>query len=320
VGPSRSSAPTWTRPWTGCLPTSRRWPRPSSTTWSPPSGSKIGHGVADLANYTSYSEERVRAVLTALAAPDTRIVRPVPAPPGLGEEPRYEIFHDVLAPAILGWRAQWGARRQAEAAARRQLELRARRWRRGQGLAAVLVAVVMAAGAALAARAVVDARTDQAATEAQAAALRQDAGAAGQAAVRSAEVAARSAADAYQAQADTVCVRGWADGRVELGQRPPRADRQRYAEWLTGMVGIGEETLRRWRAIPVPPPIDDRTAAVLGHYADGLESYGAAAGLLAAGQTEEGDNLLRRGDRISADYRRLAEEAGFRECDGALPL
>ena len=100
-----------------------------------PSGSKIGHSAVDLANYTRFSAERVRAVLAALSAPDARIVRPVPAPPGLGEEPRYEIFHDVLAPAILGWRAQWAARRQAEAAAQRQLEQRARRWRRSQGLA-----------------------------------------------------------------------------------------------------------------------------------------------------------------------------------------
>jgi hypothetical protein len=141
-----------------------------------PSGSKIGHSAVDLANYARFSAERVRAVLAALSAPDARIVRPVPAPPGLGEEPRYEIFHDVLAPAILGWRAQWAARRQAEAAAHRQLEQRARRWRRSQGLAAVLVAVLVAVGAGLATRAVLDARTGRATTEAQAAELRQDVG------------------------------------------------------------------------------------------------------------------------------------------------
>ena len=282
-----------------------------------PSGSKIGHGAADLADYSGYSEERVRAVLTALATPDTRIVRPVPAPPGLDAEPRYEIFHDVLAPAILGWRTQWAARRQAEEAARRQLEQRARRWRRRQGVAAVLVAVVLAAGVALATRAVVDARTDQTATEAQAAAVRQDAAVV---AARSAAVAAGSRADAYQARADTVCVRGWADGRVEFGKRPSRTDRQGYAEWLTGIVGIGEETLRRWRALPVPSSIDDRTAAILDRYQAGLNTYGVAAGQLTAGETEDADNVLRLGDRISAEYKRLASQAGFRECDDALPL
>ena len=34
-GPQRSSGPTWTRRWTGSGPSSRRRPRPSSTTWSP---------------------------------------------------------------------------------------------------------------------------------------------------------------------------------------------------------------------------------------------------------------------------------------------
>jgi hypothetical protein len=278
-----------------------------------PSGSKIGHSAADLANYTKLPEERVRAVLAALAAPDARIVRAVAAPPGPDAEPRYEIFHDVLAPAILGWRAHWAARRQAEAAARRQLEQRARRLRRRQAVAAVLVAVLVAAGAGLAARAVVDARADQAATEVQVAALRQGAGTA-------AAAAARSTSNAYLAQADTVCTRGWAEGRVTFGKAPARQDRQEHASWLEGMVGTGQRTLERWRRLQIPLAIDGAVAAVLDRYQQGLQAYGAAAELLAAGHTEEGDNLLRRGDRIGAEYRRLATQAGFRECDGALPL
>jgi hypothetical protein len=278
-----------------------------------PSGSKIGHSAADLVNYTSFSEERVRAVLAALAAPDARIVRPVPAPPGLDEEPRYEIFHDVLAPAILGWRAQWSARRQAEAAARRQLEQRARRWRRRQGLAAVLVAVLVAAGAGLATRAVLDARIGEAATRVRAAALRQDARTAS-------AVATRSTADAYLAQADTVCVKGWAKGRVELPDRPPREDPQAYARWLAGKVGIGEETLRSWQAVPVPATIDREISDILDRYERSLMAYGAAASQLAAGHTEEAGNLLRRGDRLGRDFQRLATEAGFEECNEALPL
>ena len=278
-----------------------------------PSGSKIGHSAVDLANYTRFSAERVRAVLAALSAPDARIVRPVPAPPGLGEEPRYEIFHDVLAPAILGWRAQWAARRQAEAAAQRQLEQRARRWRRSQGLAAVLVAVLVAVGAGLATRAVLDARTGRAATEAQAAALRQDVGTAS-------ATAARSNADAYIAKADTTCTKGWADGKVNFPDRPPREDPQAHARWLAGMVGIGQETLRQWRDLPVPATIHGEVAPILHDYQQSLQAYAAAAPLLATGPTEEGDNLLRRGDRIGRDYRRRARQAGFQECDTALPL
>jgi hypothetical protein len=278
-----------------------------------PSGSKIGHSAADLANYTRFSEGRVRAVLAALAAADARIVRPVPAPPGLDGEPRYEIFHDVLAPAILGWRAQWAARRQAEAAARRQLEQRARRWRRRQAVAAVLVAVLLALGAGLATQRLADARAEQEAIETQAAALRQGADTATAAAAGSAE-------DAYLAKADTICTRGWADGRVAFGEAPPREDRQAYASWLEGMVGTGERTLRRWRGLRVPRAIDGEITTVLDRYDEGLAAYGAAARWLAAGQTQEGDNLLRRGDRIGAEYRRRATQAGFRECQKALRL
>jgi hypothetical protein len=278
-----------------------------------PSGSKIGHTATDLANYTGLPTERVRAVLAALAAPEARIVRPVPAPSGLDEEPRYEIFHDVLAPAILGWRAQWSARRQAEAAARRQLEERARRWRRRQALAAVLAAVLLAAGAGLAARAVLDARAEQAASEAQAVDLRQDASTASAAAAQSTE-------DAYLAQADAICTRGWADGKVTYGERPPREDRQRYASWLEGMVGIGQRTLGQWRLLDIPSAMNREITTVLDLYQDGLAAYGAAAAQLADGQTEDADNLLGRGDRISADYRPLATQAGFVQCNTALPL
>ena len=278
-----------------------------------PSGSKIGHSAVDLANYTRFSEQRVRAVLAALAAADARIVRALPGPPGLDEEPRYEIFHDVLAPAILGWRAQWSARQQAEAAARRQLEQRARRWRRRQAVAIVLVAVLLAAGAGLAARQVADARAEQEATEAQAAALRQGANAAG-------VVAARSTTDAYIAQADTICTKGWAAGKVRFPDRPPRQDPEAHARWLNGKVGIGQDTLRQWRDLQVPATINPKVAPILNAYERGLGAYAVAAALLAAGYTEEGGEVLRRADRISADYRRLARRAGFQECDTALPL
>jgi hypothetical protein len=278
-----------------------------------PSGSKIGHSAADLATYTRFSEERVRVVLAALSAPDARIVRPLPAPPGLDEEPRFEIFHDVLAPAILGWRAQWAARRQADAAARRQLEQRARRWRRRQGLAAVLVALLVAGGAGLATRAVLDARTGQAATEAQAAAARQDAGTAS-------AVAVRSNADAYIAQADTICTKGWAAGKVRFPDRPPRQDPEAHARWLNGKVAIGQGTLRQWRDLPVPAAINPKVAPILDDYERGLQTYAVAAALLAAGYTKEAGDVLRRGDQIGQAYQRRARQAGFRECDTALPL
>jgi WD40 repeat protein len=88
-----------------------------------PSGTKIAHGVADLAEYTSHSGEKVAAVLERLAGGDTRIVRPVQGPAGTDAPPRYEIFHDVLAPAVLDWRGRHQRetdRRDKEAAERRK--------------------------------------------------------------------------------------------------------------------------------------------------------------------------------------------------------
>lgn len=108
--------------------------------------------------------------------------------------------------------------------------------------------------------------------------------------------------------------------RVAFGKAPPREDRQAYVSWLEAMVGTGERTLRQWRGLPVPRAIDREITTVLDRYDKGLAAYGAAARWLAAGQTEEGDNLLRLGDRTSAGYRQLATRAGFRECDTALPL
>ncbi|HTR88946.1 MAG TPA: hypothetical protein VMG62_02410, partial [Solirubrobacteraceae bacterium] len=64
------------------------------------SGGKIAQTVPDLAHRTHHSEQRVEAVMERLLK--ERILRSVQAPPG--RDPtrfrRYEIFHDVLAPAL----------------------------------------------------------------------------------------------------------------------------------------------------------------------------------------------------------------------------
>lgn len=71
-----------------------------------PSGTKIALQAADLADYCDHSPEEVKALLERLASSETRIVRPVPPPPGSGGDTRYEISHDLLAPAILDWRTR----------------------------------------------------------------------------------------------------------------------------------------------------------------------------------------------------------------------
>ena len=78
-----------------------------------PSGSKIAHRPSDLAEFSGHDPAQVAALLRRLAEGDQRILREVPPP--LDEphaEPRYEIFHDVLALAVLDWRRRyWPTRR-----------------------------------------------------------------------------------------------------------------------------------------------------------------------------------------------------------------
>jgi WD40 repeat protein len=103
-----------------------------------PSGAKIAHGPADLAEYAHIGESMLVPVLSRLA--DERILRPVGD--GSGGE-RYEIFHDVLAEAALGWKRTHDVDRELE----RQQEQTSRRHRRllAALVAAALLIAVMAA-------------------------------------------------------------------------------------------------------------------------------------------------------------------------------
>jgi WD40 repeat protein len=75
-----------------------------------PSGMKIAHRAGDLAGYASIGEAETQHVLQRLV--EERIVR---AAEDGAEGPRYEIFHDVLAEAVLAWRTEHEAERKLEA-------------------------------------------------------------------------------------------------------------------------------------------------------------------------------------------------------------
>jgi WD40 repeat protein len=104
-----------------------------------PSGTKIAHGLRDLAGYASVQEEEASKVLQRLTA--ERIVR---ASSSNGPTTtRYEIFHDVLADAVVAWRSRFEAERGL-------VEERVRHERRQRrliaiGAAALLGLAVMAA-------------------------------------------------------------------------------------------------------------------------------------------------------------------------------
>jgi WD40 repeat protein len=74
------------------------------------SGTKSSHTAEDLADYVEGADAvQVRELLEQLSS--ARVLRPVP--PSVGSnEPRYEIFHDVMAPAVLAWRRRYVAKQE----------------------------------------------------------------------------------------------------------------------------------------------------------------------------------------------------------------
>ncbi len=94
-----------------------------------PTGGKVACRVADLASWAGDLAPRVPEVLKSLSR--ERILRTVAAP-GDPEATRYEIYHDVLAPAILDWQRRYVEARERAVAveqARRQAAERAlRKW------------------------------------------------------------------------------------------------------------------------------------------------------------------------------------------------
>jgi hypothetical protein len=76
-----------------------------------PSGSKIALTVTDLANYTDLPESELTPILQRLSN-EVRILRSINPPAGLNTATRYEIFHDVLATAILDWQTRSAYERQ----------------------------------------------------------------------------------------------------------------------------------------------------------------------------------------------------------------
>ena len=123
-----------------------------------PSGTKIALAASDLAEYTGRPAAESSTLLERLASSDTRILRPVPPPPGQEGGTRYEISHDLLAPAILDWGGRQRAvrlEREKESAERvaRVEKRRARMFRTlalGSG-ALLIIAIVALVVAAIAA-------------------------------------------------------------------------------------------------------------------------------------------------------------------------
>ena len=112
-----------------------------------PSGTKIALTAADLAEYTDYPVGPATALLERLASTQTRILRTVPPPHGKDTGIRYEITHDLLAPAILDWGGRQKAVRleQEKEAAEQRTLIERKRARNFRTLAAGALAVLVVA-------------------------------------------------------------------------------------------------------------------------------------------------------------------------------
>jgi hypothetical protein len=194
-----------------------------------PSGTKIAHTGPDLAGYAELPQERVAAVLEELSGPEVRVLRPVPPPLDQPHVSRYEIFHDVLGPAVLDWRARF-VRAQERAEAERQLAQERRRVMRLRvgviGLALLLILMVALAffavqgrNAATRAQATAKAEADVRATEVVVRTTAQADAVAGREAAQLAQATAKAEADVRAtevvvrstAQADAVAAQATAE-------------------------------------------------------------------------------------------------------------
>jgi WD40 repeat protein len=104
------------------------------------SRTKIAHRTSDLADWTEVPEGELTVVLEKLSSGSARILRPA-------GESSFEIYHDVLAEAVLAWRTSHEAERRLEEE-RRESEARYRRTLMRLGVVvggiALAVAVVLA--------------------------------------------------------------------------------------------------------------------------------------------------------------------------------
>lgn len=110
-----------------------------------PSGTKIAHTARDLADYSHVPQNEIAATLEKLSGGDIRILRPVAPPLDQPNQPRYEIFHDVLGAPILDWRARF-VQQQEKIESEKKLAAEKRRVQRLRfgliGLSLLLLAVI----------------------------------------------------------------------------------------------------------------------------------------------------------------------------------
>ena len=202
-------------------------------------GTKIALAVEDIAGYSSLADTALAPVLDKLAAGERRILRRVPVL-DRPDAVRYEIFHDVLGPAITDWRRRHEAlkeqdaiRRQEEQQRFAELEAADERRKRDRarylkfGLVSLSLAIVVLCGAlfvAVSQYRLANRRAEEASASEKEA----------RAALERAEAASRSAIEA----------RGKISSLAETPAASARGEELRQA-FLQADTAVVEETARR---------------------------------------------------------------------------
>jgi len=91
-----------------------------------PDGAKIALNIPVLAGWAEVPPADVAPVLEKLSGSEIRILRPVEPPAERPWELRYEVYHDVLAKAVLDWRARFVQAQELADAERRAQQVLAR--------------------------------------------------------------------------------------------------------------------------------------------------------------------------------------------------
>jgi hypothetical protein len=123
-----------------------------------PDGTRIAYTANDLEYIAGRSTEsglpvvlwteptHVKDVLEKLAAGRRRVLRALPSAAGSGEAHRYEIFHDVMVPAVIDWRRR---REQALILERRLAEEKSRKTRKQYALLSLALALLLVMATAI---------------------------------------------------------------------------------------------------------------------------------------------------------------------------
>src|SRR5215813_635447 len=105
-----------------------------------PAGTKIAQEAGALASWSDLPEADVQNILNRLSAPDMRILKTVQAP---NQPSRYEIFHDVLANAILDWRARYVQEQRLQAEREKAATLLAKQQKRTKYARLIIIGLLL---------------------------------------------------------------------------------------------------------------------------------------------------------------------------------